>query len=361
MADIKRLDIEEAMREAGLALRENSKRTDADSSLILAEQLTHIESTLLEPMRPMFEARDLMSVKTEGSPWQDFFKYHQKVGNYAKAKWVDDLGDSSLPTVNASVEVIQKPVKAFALAAVWSRDEVEKIMAANANRRPGEPMINIENDFFAEVARGMADMENDVLLYGDRARNLDGFFTSMDKAIPYIVALNGSSKTAWADKTPSEILEDLHDIAWQQYIATRKVERPNVMCMSLTMKKLISKTRMSADNGETVLEAFLRTSEFFSSSEQIKALYSLEKDELTAARGFEAGSLYPSRGLAFCYNDSSMVLNAVIPMPMNRIATFLPDQANPFGFKAIWMERIGGVDIKRPQAILPFSGHEGNP
>jgi hypothetical protein len=335
-------------------------RNDSDNSLILAESLTHIESQLVEPMRPAFEARGLMSIDSQGSPWQDHFKYYIKRGSFAEPQWVDNFSDKSLPTVNASLEEVLKPVKAFAIAAVWSRDEVEQIMYQNANRRPGEPRIDLENTLVSEAMRAMAYKENEVLLFGDKSRKIDGFCNNVDQSKIYFVPNNGSGNSAWEDKTALELLDDLKEIEWNAYTATKKVERPNKMALSIEMMKLLTGKRMSADNPETVLDVFLRSSKFFRSMDQFVDLYSLSKSELTALRGFDASSPVVSRGLGFCYNDSMMVLAGKIPMPANRIATLLPDQSNPFGFKAVWLERIGGVSIKRSEAILPFSGHEGN-
>ena len=328
-------------------------KTDNNEGLILAEALTYVESQLVKPLRPLFFARDLMSVDSSGSPWQDHFKYYELRGTHDDPKWVDSLGDGSIPSVNANLREVMGPVKGFALSATWTQDEINKIQAANANRRAGEPAIGLEQELVEEVARGMADFENNVLLYGDAARGIKGFLNNDSYAAAYPVPANGGGNTSWDNKTPLEILEDLHEITWRQYIATRQVEAPNKMVLSNTSLKLISTTPMSADNPRTILEQFLATNRFINSQSQVMSIFNLERNELaTLPQVFQDG------GLGFCYNDSSLVLKAKIPLQMQRVATFLPDQSNPFGFRAIWLERIGGVSVRRPQAILRFTGHE---
>lgn len=362
MVEIQKVDINQAFSEAAVARQKmdamRTQRNDANNeSLILAEALDYVESELLKPMRPQFFARNLMGVDSSGFPMQDQFKYFELRGTHDQAKWVDTWGDGSIPTVNANLREVYGPVKGFALSAVWTEDEIRKVQAANANRRSGEPAIGLENELVMEVMRGMADFENEVLLFGDEDRGIPGFMNNPDYAPAYIVPEGAGGKTNWSEKTPLEILKDLNDIAWNQYILTKQVHRPNKMVMSNSMLKLISTTPMSADNPRTILEQFLATNQFFSAANQVMSIFNFELTELA---GKMPDDLFENKGLLFCYDDSMMVLKAKIPMPAQRIATFTPDQSNPFGFRAIWAERLGGCSVRMPQAVLRVSGHEAD-
>jgi len=355
MAIITKVDMNELSElKAKADMSFNQAKQDSNESLILAEALTYVESQLVKPMRPAFFARDLMSVDSSGDPMSDYWKYYELRGTHDDAKWVDSYSGSSFPTVNAGLREVMGAVKGFALSAVWTQDEINKIRAANANRRAGEPAIGLEQELVEEVIRGMADFENRVLLYGDEERGIKGFLNNENYAPAYVVPNNGGGNSRWDQKTPLEVLEDLHEITWRQYVATRQVEAPNKMILSNTSLKYISTTPMSADNPRTILEQFLATNRFINSQSQIVSIYNVERNELAMLP-----DLFQDRGLGICYNDSSLVLKAKIPMPMQRVGTFLPSNSSPFSFRSLYMQRIGGVSVRRPLAILRFTGHEG--
>lgn len=335
---------------------DSAMKTDSNESLILAEALTHVESQLVRVVKPMFNARNLMSVDSSGDPVSDSFKYYELRNSHGQAKWVDSWGDGSIPTVNASLRQVMGQIKGFALSATWTEDEVRKIRAANANRRSGEPAIGLEQELMLSIGEGMSDFENNVLLYGDADRGIQGFMNNDNLAPAFVVPAGAGGSTAWKDKTPQEVERDLHDLTFAQFNLTKGAERPNRLVLSNTMFQYISTTNLSVDNDKKILKSFLENNPYINSADQVMSMYEFERNELDA----DMADLFKDRGIGFCYNNAPTVLVAKIPMPMNRIATFVPDQSNPFSFRALYLERIGGVSIRKPQAILRFSGHEAN-
>lgn len=304
----------------------NAMRMDANESKYFAQELNHVMTKVYDLRFPAFKGRTLVPVNSEAGPgvefitWKEYtpFGMAEVIANYA----------NGLPRVQVKGDEQSAKVRTIGVAFGYSLEDVKKA------QRAGRPLASAE----ASAARRAVEQKIDAVIFaGDAAHGLKGIANQANVSAGTVP--NGAGGTAtWATKTPMEILEDLHAAANGIVLATLEAEAPNTMAMPLAQYQLITTTRMSVDNPQTIAQAFLTSSPYITRL-------------VPAAKLAAAGAGGTDRMVT--YDASSDVLEMHIPEEFT--------QHNPHALSSLAWEiactaTLGGVTVYRPMAMAYHDG-----
>ena len=292
---------------------------DSAENIFFARELEHIIAEMFETDHARINARNIFPIdRSAGSTAKNVtWRQTTKVG---QAKIITDYADD-IPLVNSFAEELTSRIRAIAVAAMWSMEEIAQSQSV------GRPLDRSD----AEAAREtMLRKENTIAFQGDAAHGLAGLFT--DTNIPRTTVATGVGGVTWALKTGEEMVDDMCACVNAIPTNTGDVEAPTRLLLPTTQYNLAACKRMSPGTDTTALNYFIANNTYVKDVMPIR--------ELTGA-----GTAGVDVMLAYEPNISKIRM-IVAQEIMQR-----PPQEVNLATKVIWHSRFGGVIVHKPLSL----------
>lgn len=306
-------------------------RLDANETMILTQQLEQMRLRTADILRPQFKGRTLVPITSEVDPGAESWAYSQW-DRAGMAKIVANYADD-IPKVATFAKKFTHTIETLALGYDWSW--LDLLRTARAG-------VALKSRKSQAVREGFEQRIEEIAAIGIKDTGSIGLLNSPN--VPQISAAppaTGSSAT-WggADKTPYEILNDLHAAEDAVLISTKMVHKPDTLVLPLAKFRYLSKTPLStaasADPKDTILKVFLEK------SENIRNI-----DWWSYCDTANAGS-----PRAIMYRRDPIVVHLELPMEQQE----LPPQAKNLTMEINSVGRIGGVAWEYPLAAVYING-----
>lgn len=211
-----------------------------DASVFFARELDFIKSQSYDVEYPELTALSLFPMSSEVDPGAETITYY----SYDKTGMAKLISNYATDLPRADVK--GKPTTAF-IKSIGSSFGYS-IQEMRASRMAGKS-LDVRK---GESARYQIDrLNNQIAWAGDEETGLMGVL-STGNDIPLYTLPNGTSgKTAWASKTPVEIMADINGMQKQVAAVTKNVERPDTLVLPSDVYIDIS-TRQIEGTGYTV-------------------------------------------------------------------------------------------------------------
>lgn len=315
----------------GFALGEvrvlNLPHLDADESVFFARELEYVKTKTYDKKYADLKARTLIPVSGEADPWADAIVYEQ-YDMVGMAKIITGYADD-LPRADVKGAQFINPVKSIAVSYGYNIMEIRKSQAKGKA---------LEQRKANAAKRAVMQLENTIAFLGDAKTNLKGFLNHANIPEVTLPADGTGASILWANKSPAQILRDLHKIANAIVENTKGVEIPDTLILPLTAFNYINSTPWStANDGRTILEIFMQQSQFI---KNIDWLSELETAGVSSGRRMMA------------YRRDPEVLTMEVPQDFEQ---FDPQPRN-LEFVVPCHARIGGVIVYYPMACAFADG-----
>ena len=302
---------------------------DADGGVFFQRQLEHIKAQSYDVRYAELKARQLFPVSNEAGPGINTITYrtYDQIG---AAKIIQAYADD-LPRADVAGKETSIPVRSVGTSYGYSLDEIQASQLTGANldqRRANAARRSVEQTI------------NTVAFYGDSASGLPGFFSNPN--IPSGNVVDPGAGTAWASKTPDQILFDINDLFADIFETTKMVESGNTLLLPPTQWSYISATPRSANSDTTILQYIVQNSPFLSSVDDV-----IPVNECAAANN----PLLTNDAMV-AYDRSPDKLQLEIPVELE----MLPVQQKNLEFIIPGRARVGGVNIYYPLSAAIAEG-----
>ena len=290
---------------AALATTEGMRFDSAeDASIFFARELDYIKSKTYDREYPEFTALKLFPVSSEVNAGAETVTYYSydKTG---MAKIISNYA-TDLPRADVKGEPTTAKVRSIGDSYGYSIQEMR------ASRMAGKS-LDVRK---AESARYQIDyLLNKIAWAGDEEAGLVGVLSAGNNIPLYTVPNNaGGTSTAWADKTPEEIMNDINGMMKFTSKITKNVERPDTLVVPSDVYIDLA-TRQIPHTGFTVLKFIMDNAPYLKSVESASELQADTTDI----------NPYSSHGknVALLFTKSNEKLTIENPLP------FLPHPLQP--------------------------------
>ncbi len=221
-----------------------------DASVFFARELDYIKSRSYDKLYPEFNALSHFPIThevPEGAETTTYYSY-ERVG---MAEVISSYA-TDLPRADVNGEPTTAMIRSIGASYGYSVQDMR------ASRFAGKS-LDVRR---AEAARYAIDRTiNAIAWAGDKKHKLMGMLSD-DNNIPlYTLKVNASGKTAWADKSASEIMDDINGMFQFQARLTQDVERADTLALSSSSYIDIS-TRQVPNTGLTVMKFILENAPY---------------------------------------------------------------------------------------------------
>lgn len=222
-------------------------RMDADTSVFLARQLTHIRAQTLTVKKTPLNAFQVFPVQTDipaGAETAVQYIYDgvgvaEIISNYA-----DDLPRVDVAAKEQAVKVVN-----LGDSYGYSLQEVRNAQFAK---------VNLNAMKAQQAKRGIDVKLNSIAWKGDEKANIVGFLNNPNITTVALPADGTGSKTEFSAKTVDQMIRDINAIIDSIPLATNQVETANTVLMAPKVYNALAETRIPDGNGQTVL-AFIKS------------------------------------------------------------------------------------------------------
>lgn len=230
-------------------------RLDAQENLFFQRQLEQIASKSYDVKYAELKAAKLVPVRTDIDPGTTVYVVYT-YDAFGVAKLITAYGDNA-PRVDISGVQSLIQMRDYALSFGWNIDEVKK--AAKAGLPLEQRKANM-------ARRGLDERLDLVAATGDAQTGALGL-ANQPNAINYVIPNGASGSPLWANKTPDEILNDMHGIANNIVSTTLDVEKPDTLLLPLDSFTFVASKRADQLNSKTILATFLENNPYIRSVE----------------------------------------------------------------------------------------------
>lgn len=289
---------------------------DADTGAFLSRELNFLRPKLYDLRLPNLKARELIPVDNSVPSGARTLTYKQfEMLGIAKilANYSDDI-----PRANVVAREFTSKIRGLASSYGYSLEDARAAMMANVPLDAKDAMA---------ARRAIEEQIDAIAKTGSAKHGLLGFLNQPNVSV-YTVAAGVSGSTAWADKTPDEIVDDMNGIAMFIVETTKEVEIPDTIVVPVKQFGRLTK-RMGDGDSTTILRHFLASNPY------IKAVI-----PWSACKG--AGSGNSDRMV--CYRRDPEALQLVISQEFEQ----LPPQARGLEVVTNCHARTGGVIFTYP-------------
>jgi len=309
-----------------IATHDGDVRLDADETNMLALELEQMRSRVYEAEYPEMKARRFIPVTNEIDPGAESFSY-EETDTVGSAKVIRNMADDP-PAVETSSGKITHSVVSLGDSWTYSIQDMRRAAFSgrplSARKAIGARRI-WERGLDQIAALGAPD---------------DGIPTGLLNKTVGTGAdqIHGTTMTpaSWLASTRSAagMVNDLNNAVAAQVTDSAELYTPNLLLLPTAIYLAAAHTRMSADNSETVLEAFLRANPYVEDVQPWNLL--------SAVDGASGNN---SRGLLMRQDPD--VVELVIPQEYE----ILPPQARNYAFKVLAHGRTAGSIVYRPLGL----------
>lgn len=262
-----------------------------DASIFFARELDYIKAKSYDKVYPEFTALNHFPIThevPEGAETTTYYSYEKTgmaaiISNYA----------TDLPRADVKGSPSTAHIKSLGDSYGYSVQEMR------ASRMAGKSLDTRK----AEAARYANDrLQNRIAFAGDEKNNLVGILSKNNNIPLYTLKTVDGDKTAWADKSASEILDDVNGMFKMQSKLTQDVERPDTLALPPDVYIDIS-TRQIPNTGFTVKKFLLENAPYLKEIISAPELGETNKDMNPYAKN-----------VAFLYTNSEEKFSLEIPM-----------------------------------------------
>lgn len=302
---------------------------DADGAFFFQRQLEHIKARSYDTRYAELKARQLFPVSNEGGSGVTSITY-RTYDQAGSAKIINAYADD-LPRADVAGKETTIPVRSVGISYGYNLDEIQASQLtgssldqrrANAARRSNEQVVN------------------DVAFFGDTASGLPGLFSNPN--IPTGAVVNSGTGTAWANKTPDEILFDINDLFADIFETTKMVEQGNTLLLPPTQWSYIMSTPRATNSDTTIAQYIATNSPYLGSIDDI-----IPVNECTATHNPE---LTADAMVAYDRNPDKLQLEIPVELEM------LPVQQKNLEFVVPGRSRLAGLNIYYPLSLAIATG-----
>lgn len=299
-------------------LGDDDERLDASETAIIARKLEHVKARTYDVKYQTFKARRFIPVAPDADPAAETILYLQW-DQFGMAKLISNYADD-LPLVDVLAREFRTPVKSLGAAYQFS------IMDLRRARMAG---VSLDTMRASAARRSIESAIDNIAALGRPEVGLTGFCNHPN--VPVYALTNGQWVSS--NRTPTQMLADLHAFVDAVVAAGKDVFIPNTLLLPSRAFARIAQTFMSADNTVTVLSAFLTQNPYITDVDSWHRL-----DNVTEAVG---------NTRSICYFRDPEVLTLEIPQEFEQF----PPQAKGLAFVIPVHARIGGTVIRYPVAV----------
>jgi hypothetical protein len=230
---------------------------DSAQTMFFARELEAKKAQTYDVIRAPLRAFELIPVSTEAGPGAEAIVYEQ-YDSTGIAKIIANYADD-LPRADVKGQEFTARVKSVGNSYGYSLQEIRAAQFAGKS---------LEQRKANAAARAQREQWNRIAFFGSATDGLPGWLSNAN--VPNAAVATGAgagSPTAWASKTPAEILKDLNDAVNGIVDLTNGAEAPNTVVMPIKQYTQISTTNAGTGTDTTILEYFLRNSPFITSVE----------------------------------------------------------------------------------------------
>jgi hypothetical protein len=306
-------------------------RMDAGESVILTQQLEQMRVRVSDILRPPFKARTLVPTTNEIDPGAESWAYAQW-DRAGMAKIVANYADD-IPKVATFAKKFVHTVETLALGYDWSW--LDLLRAAKAG-------VALKSRKADAVRVGFEQRIEEIAAIGIKDTGTPGLLNHPNVPQMSVAAPATGSSAIWggADKTPYEILNDLHAAEDAILSATKMTQPPDTLILPLARYRYIDRTPLSSNAAaspkDTILSVFLEKSKYIKNVDWWSYC--------DTANGGQPRALM--------YQRNPMVVHLEIPLEQQE----LPPQAKNLSMEVNSVGRIGGVAWEYPLAALYING-----
>lgn len=297
---------------------------DASESIWFARQLEYIRPGLMEVLYPRLEGKSLVPVESSMGPgasnWS--YRFFDKTGT---ASLVDDYALDP-PRADVKGQEATQSIKPYGVMYGYNFQELRAGMMA------GLP-LDVRK---AMAARYAMELKIDqIIFYGDVAGGLKGLL-NQSNTLSYTVANGAKGTKLWRDKTPDEIVLDMHQFVDNIVSSSLGVYQPTSLLLPLKAYQIAATRRMGDGSNETILSFFQNTNPYI---QEVRPTYRLDQSQSANWSG--------TTGRMVAYDKNPERLVMLLPVEFEQ----LPPQQEGWEYKTLCHARIGGVVSMHPASI----------
>lgn len=300
----------------------------------LIAQATRIEAEVYQTVYQEIQYQDVVPVDTTGPDWVDAITYFSGDAVGA-ANWFHGHAQD-VPNVEILREKFATSVSMAAIGYEYTLEEIGKAMLYG---------INLTNDKAVAARRISEEFTDKIAFIGDATKGYTGIVNNPGASASTAPADGAGSSTAFANKTPDQILRDVNGVLTGMGTSTYGTLIADTLLLPYSVLLDLSTRRIDAVNQTTILEWLEKNNIYTRTTGQplrIRGLFGYL--DATGAGGTKR---------MVAYKRSMEVLKLNMPMPFR----FLPAwQAGPLLFKVPGIFRLGGVDVKFSKGIRYLDG-----
>ena len=295
-----------------------TQHNDAGESLYLARELESIVPEVKETLYREMRSKDLIPVNTKAGAGTKNIIWRSAT-KYGRARIITAYGAKDLPKVGRAMSENTVKVHSAGSSASWTRQEVRESQQAGKS---------LDRELMLQMGDENARTIDQATLLGDTQHGIQGFFNYAGLTQATIPADGTGSSKTWATKTGSQILRDCGNLIKAVTVTTNGVEKPNTICIPLSVYVDISVREFSAANSsnKTILAYLL---------DNLKALGITDIVGLPELETLGAGGT----GRAFIYTKDPRKVEQHIPL----VYEATPPQADGLEWKVAGESRFAGT------------------
>ncbi|GJD52398.1 hypothetical protein OPKNFCMD_5163 [Methylobacterium crusticola] len=307
---------------------------DAPRALaFLVSQQAFIEPTVYRTQYPAVRYPRLVPVDTEAPEWVPTVTYFS-VDRVGQATWVHGAA-ADVPRA----EILKRQHEtAVAMAGIGYGYDLEELGKAQLLG------MNLDADKADAARRASEEFIDQVALHGDPGKGFSGLLNHPGVTAGIAAATGAGGATAWASKTPEQVLADVNGQLAGIFTGTSTVEMADTLLLPYEQMLGIGLRRLDGISAVTLLDWIRRHN-----------VYTLETGQDLAVIGVRSLETAGTGGSArmVAYRRDPSVLKLWLPMPFR----FFPAwQTGPWRFEVPGAFRLGGLDIRRPGAFRYLDG-----
>lgn len=313
-----------AAQEMGVFVKDDGSlmRLDTGETAFFERQLEAVEQRLYEKKLRELKYRRLIPVSNADGPGAQSitFYLYTKTG---MAKIIANPSDD-LPRADVYASRHTALVHSVGTSFGYSTRELRHAQFAN---------VPLEMQKADSARRTIREKENDIAWNGDANYNILGFLNNPNIPVQEMPQNAGATSRTWANKTPTEIINDIQLLVTGIRDTTNGVHSGDTMLLPIDQYNIIALLPRSDHSDMTILEYITKPGNSFGLS---------TVEWLTELKGAGVGGT----DMMAVYEKDPEVLEARIPMEMQN----LPPQARNLEFLVPVEAENAGVVVRYPLA-----------
>ena len=240
-------NVKEIVLDSGIKDLVSSNKMQLDTGLFFQRELTHVMERAFNKKFPELKFRMLFPVSNEINPYMDSYAYKTYTRN-GMAKLIRDYGnDLSRVDLQAAETVVKIRTIGASYAYTYLEVEQAQMVGMSLDAKKAEAAL-----------RAVEEKLNRMAFFGDDDADLTGLFNNPN-VTSGTLSTGAGGGTAFAGKTPEEILADLNEQANAIVQSTKMVEIPTTIMLPPSQFADITSRAKNSASDTTVGQHFMNS------------------------------------------------------------------------------------------------------